>query len=189
MAKYFCGCTTVYKFCKLNNINYQSFCSSIRYRIKKTKNNLNDIIIEVKKIYLNKRNKKIIIKHIEYLKNNNKINNKGFLQDCKFLNISSKNVNYISKLNYHPSMVLIVLFFFVENKNKKGQVVINRRKFEKLIANIKINKTLKNSVLLYIINYDNINEIYKHIDENLIPRKAKKILYKYSLPLDSIEDI
>lgn len=189
MAKYFCDFTTVYNFCKLNNIYYQSFCSSIRYRIKNTKNDLNYIIKDVKEVYLNKRNKNIILKHIEILKNDNKIKNKHFLQDCKFLNISSKNVNYISKLNYHPSMVLIVLFFFVKDKNTRGQVVINRKKFEKLLETIKTDKTLKNGVLLYITNDKTIDEIYELIDKNLIPRKARKILRKYSLPSDSIEDI
>ncbi|MDD2391631.1 MAG: hypothetical protein PHU94_01675 [Bacilli bacterium] len=196
--KYFYDKTSVYRFCFIECLTYQNVASSIRYILKKNNYSITiDIAVsEAIKIHTKIRNNRIVSKLIEGIKQNVSFMNSDRNLACRKLNVSSKNVCYITKRGYDPRSAIIIIYYASDNVNNKGEKIISSKSFNKIISNYQLYKNnikkldIKIAILLYCANINvSRNDIFQLLDDGFISRKALKLSRKYNINPQYVDDI
>ena len=193
--KYYIQSETVYSFCKLNALNYKSVLNSINYYLKKNDSNdisIKSIIEKVLKKYLLARNNKIILEQSHLLKKNIPIFSNEMKNICYYLNISCKNVTYISKKGYDMRSTIILIHYYSKQVNKKGNRIIKAREFDRLMKKFKKEeqKDIKIAILMFLANLTKDKQgVFDLLYNDVIIPKANKFVFLLNLPYHCLNDV
>lgn len=181
IAKYFYNSITVYKFCKIEFLNYKNVTRSIRYFVKKYENDeksLSYIIEKVINKYIDLRNKKqeynAVIETI-----NNKIN---ISKLCKELSISIKSAYNVIANGFSKKNSIIMIYFLYDKCFKNKSISINTIKnIQAEIYTKKYTYDLRHLFCYYFMDIEidsMINSIYfycEHIYEKAYKKAAHEL--------------
>ncbi|MCM1053499.1 MAG: hypothetical protein NC483_05960 [Ruminococcus sp.] len=119
---------TVWKYCKINNLNYDCVRYSIKYfNDKDDTKNLNDIIEMVITKFLRLYENKRIIKFIENLEESNNYN---FLAISKELNIEYQAMYRVYKEGFTKKSAFYIVWFLHDILTKNGKISISKKRIK-----------------------------------------------------------
>lgn len=193
-TKYSIDNVTLYYYCKINNLKYQNISASIRYYVSKSTTDflLDDIVRNSIEIHIKIRNKKIILDQSLNLKKNIDISISEVKTLCKLLNLSSKNIIFISKKGYNIRSIIILMYYCASKRNKIGNKTMKTKDFQKLIIHFKekMFDDIKIAILLYLAKISiKKEEIFNILNDGFILKKARKLVRKGYFPQHCTEDI
>lgn len=146
--KYFFNDFTVYKFCKLNELNYSSITYSFRYYIKKSEETIDLIIEKVINNYIKRKERNKVIYFIRELEITGKYN---FNLISRFLNLDYFSMYRLHKYGFSKRDAFYIVWFLSDKTNKKGFRTISLKRRKDFIAIYHSKKISKDTPFMFLI--------------------------------------
>lgn len=179
--KYFWDNITVYKFCKLNELNYAGITLSFRYYIQRSEDTLDLIIERVIDRYIKRKERNRVIQFIRQLEVTGKYN---FNLISRFLNLDYFSMYRLHKSGFSKKDAFYIVWFLSDKINKKGAKTISLKKkkeFLTIYANPVFSKDVPFMFLIALYKMGNSNvaaDLLKQRNSTLVGIVRKEMRFK-----------